>query len=122
MANITFTSPRMKKDVTVYATAGDTQSLLAVAKVRAAYASILPSRPNNTNANASAMDPATKLKAHWCQKATERFDRRISSRLAAVSSTATPSGRKEVQQVQDEIECTHGKPAGSEKGRSPKGV
>lgn len=32
MANITFTSPRMKKDVTVYATAGDTQSLLAVAK------------------------------------------------------------------------------------------
>jgi hypothetical protein len=57
-------------------------SLLAVAKVRAAYASILPSRPNNTNANASAMDPATKLKAHWCQKATERFERVIRSRLA----------------------------------------
>lgn len=32
MANITFTSPRMKKDLTVYATAGDTRSLLAVAK------------------------------------------------------------------------------------------
>ena len=66
-------------------------SLLAVAKVRAAYASILPSRPNNTNANASARDPATKLKAHWCQKATERFERVIRSRLAAVSSTATPN-------------------------------
>ena len=32
MANVTFTSPRMKKDLTVYATAGDTQTLLAVAK------------------------------------------------------------------------------------------
>lgn len=32
MANVTFTSPRMKKDVTVYAVAGDTQTLLAVAK------------------------------------------------------------------------------------------
>ena len=32
MANVTFSSPRMKKDVTVYATAGDTHTLLAVAK------------------------------------------------------------------------------------------
>ena len=32
MANITFTSPAMKKDVTVYATAGDCHTLLAVAK------------------------------------------------------------------------------------------
>lgn len=32
MANITFTSPAMKKDVTVYATAGDCRTLLAVAK------------------------------------------------------------------------------------------
>ena len=32
MANVTFSSPRMKKDLTVYATAGDTQTLLAVAK------------------------------------------------------------------------------------------
>jgi len=32
MANITFTSPALRKDITVYATAGDTQTLLAVAK------------------------------------------------------------------------------------------
>jgi ferredoxin len=32
MANVTFSSPRMKKDLTVYAVAGDTQTLLAVAK------------------------------------------------------------------------------------------
>ncbi|EHR69899.1 ferredoxin [Burkholderiales bacterium JOSHI_001] len=32
MANVTFSSPRMKKDVTVYAVAGDTKTLLAVAK------------------------------------------------------------------------------------------
>ena len=32
MANVTFTSPRMKKDVTVYAVAGDTHTLLSVAK------------------------------------------------------------------------------------------
>ena len=32
MANVTFTSPRMKKDVTVYAVAGDTKTLLAVAQ------------------------------------------------------------------------------------------
>jgi len=32
MANVTFTSPAMKKDVTVYATAGDTHTLLSVAK------------------------------------------------------------------------------------------
>jgi ferredoxin len=32
MANITFTSPSLKKDMTVYATAGDCDSLLAVAK------------------------------------------------------------------------------------------
>ena len=32
MAIVTFTSPRMKKDVTVYAVAGDTHTLLSVAK------------------------------------------------------------------------------------------
>jgi ferredoxin len=32
MANVTFTSPRMKKDLTVYAVAGDTQTLLSVAQ------------------------------------------------------------------------------------------
>lgn len=32
MANVTFSSPKQKKDVTVYATAGDTHTLLAVAK------------------------------------------------------------------------------------------
>lgn len=32
MANVTFSSPRMKKDVTVYAVAGDTRTLLSVAK------------------------------------------------------------------------------------------
>ena len=32
MANVTFSSPKMKKDVTVYATAGDCHTLLAVAK------------------------------------------------------------------------------------------
>lgn len=32
MANVTFSSPRMKKDLTVYAIAGDTRTLLAVAK------------------------------------------------------------------------------------------
>ncbi len=32
MANVTFTSPALKKDITVYATAGDTHTLLAVAK------------------------------------------------------------------------------------------
>lgn len=32
MANITFSSPKMKKDLTVYATAGDCHTLLAVAK------------------------------------------------------------------------------------------
>jgi ferredoxin len=32
MANVTFTSPRMKKDITVYAVAGDTRTLLSVAK------------------------------------------------------------------------------------------
>jgi ferredoxin len=32
MANITFSSPKLKKDVTVYATAGDTSTLLSVAK------------------------------------------------------------------------------------------
>lgn len=32
MANVTFTSPRMKKDLTVYAVAGDTKTLLSVAK------------------------------------------------------------------------------------------
>ena len=32
MANVTFSSPRLKKDVTVYAVAGDTKTLLATAK------------------------------------------------------------------------------------------
>jgi ferredoxin len=32
MANLTFSSPKLKKDVTVYATAGDTSTLLNVAK------------------------------------------------------------------------------------------
>jgi ferredoxin len=32
MANITFSSPRMKRDITVYAVAGDTHTLLAVAQ------------------------------------------------------------------------------------------
>jgi ferredoxin len=32
MANVTFTSPRMPKDLTVYAVAGDTQTLLSVAQ------------------------------------------------------------------------------------------
>ena len=32
MANVTFTSPRMQKDITVYAVAGDTQTLLSVAQ------------------------------------------------------------------------------------------
>ena len=32
MANVTFSSPAMKKDLTLYATAGDTRTLLAVAK------------------------------------------------------------------------------------------
>ena len=32
MANITFSSPKMKKDVTVYATAGDGSTLLSVAQ------------------------------------------------------------------------------------------
>ena len=32
MANVTFSSPRMKKDVTVYAVAGDTKTLLGIAK------------------------------------------------------------------------------------------
>jgi len=32
MANVTFTSPRMQKDLTVYAVAGDTQTLLSVAQ------------------------------------------------------------------------------------------
>jgi ferredoxin len=32
MANVTFSSPRMRKDITVYAIAGDTQTLLAIAK------------------------------------------------------------------------------------------
>ncbi len=32
MANITFSSPKMKKDLTIYATAGDTSTLLAIAK------------------------------------------------------------------------------------------
>ena len=31
MANVTFTSPSMKKDLTVYAIAGDTSTLLALA-------------------------------------------------------------------------------------------
>lgn len=32
MANVTFSSPKIKKDLTVYATAGDTGTLLALAK------------------------------------------------------------------------------------------
>ena len=32
MANVTFTSPKMAKDLTVYATAGDCHTLLSVAK------------------------------------------------------------------------------------------
>ena len=32
MPNVTFTSPAMKKDVTVYAIAGDTKTLLGIAK------------------------------------------------------------------------------------------
>lgn len=32
MPNVTFSSPQMKKDVTVYAIAGDTKTLLAVAQ------------------------------------------------------------------------------------------
>jgi ferredoxin len=32
MANITFSSPKLKKDITVYAIAGDTHTLLSVAK------------------------------------------------------------------------------------------
>ena len=32
MANDTFTSPRMKRDITLYAVAGDTQTLLSVAQ------------------------------------------------------------------------------------------
>ena len=32
MPNVTFSSPQLKKDVTVYAVAGDTKTLLAVAK------------------------------------------------------------------------------------------
>jgi ferredoxin len=32
MANVTFSSPKMKKDLTVYATAGDCSTLLALAK------------------------------------------------------------------------------------------
>ncbi len=32
MANVTFSSPKMTKDLTVYATAGDRHALLAVAK------------------------------------------------------------------------------------------
>lgn len=32
MANVTFSSPKLKKDLTVYATAGDTSTLLALAK------------------------------------------------------------------------------------------
>jgi len=32
MANVTFSSPHMQKDVTVYAVAGDTQTLLSVAQ------------------------------------------------------------------------------------------
>jgi len=33
MANVTFSSPAMKKDITVYATAGDCQTLLKVAQI-----------------------------------------------------------------------------------------
>ena len=32
MANVTFSSPRMQRDLTVYAVAGDTQTLLSVAQ------------------------------------------------------------------------------------------
>ncbi|CAG0950850.1 Protein FeSII [Methylophilaceae bacterium] len=32
MANITFTSPKLKKDLTVYAVAGDCRTLLAIAR------------------------------------------------------------------------------------------
>jgi ferredoxin len=32
MPNVTFTSPRLKKDITVYATAGDCSTLLSVAR------------------------------------------------------------------------------------------
>ena len=32
MPNVTFSSPQMKKDVTVYAVAGDTKTLLSVAQ------------------------------------------------------------------------------------------
>ncbi|MBI5259827.1 MAG: (2Fe-2S)-binding protein [Burkholderiales bacterium] len=32
MANVTFTSPRMTRDITVYAVAGDTHTLLSVAQ------------------------------------------------------------------------------------------
>jgi ferredoxin len=32
MANVTFTSPRMPRDITLYAVAGDTHTLLAVAQ------------------------------------------------------------------------------------------
>lgn len=32
MANVTFSSPKLKKDITVYATAGDRSTLLAVAR------------------------------------------------------------------------------------------
>ncbi len=32
MANVTFRSPKLKKDITVYATAGDCSTLLAVAR------------------------------------------------------------------------------------------
>ncbi|MGA8147561.1 MAG: 2Fe-2S iron-sulfur cluster-binding protein [Gallionellaceae bacterium] len=32
MANVTFSSPKLKKDITVYATAGDTSTLLSVAR------------------------------------------------------------------------------------------
>ena len=32
MANVTFTSPRMQRDITVYAVAGDTHTLLSVAQ------------------------------------------------------------------------------------------
>jgi len=35
MANVTFSSPKLKKDITVYATAGDTHTLLAVARQHA---------------------------------------------------------------------------------------
>lgn len=33
MANVTFSSPKIKKDITVYATAGDTSTLLSLAKL-----------------------------------------------------------------------------------------